>query len=277
MALSTTICGDGHPIVLLPWFAHDGAAMAQAFEPVFSADSPWCRIYLDLPGTGSSSPVHATSNAVLDAVSDTVAAVVGDDRPYLLAGCSYGGYLAAAQARRTPAQLAGLRLVCTGIRIQPGSRNLAGVTPSTPEPDWLDGVPADLHEHFTHAIGRQTRPVAARIARTFTADRTNDEDYLQTLRTTGFSLTEEVAGRPCDAPTTILSGRADRSLAFPTRWTRSPTTRGQVSLHWTEWGITCRSKNRNASRSWSTTGSIRSNRAAGCTDHRGNRVATVRH
>jgi pimeloyl-ACP methyl ester carboxylesterase len=107
-------------------------------------DSPWQRIYLDLPGTGGSSPVEPSSDAVLDAVSETVRSILGSD-PYLLAGCSYGGYLAAALARRTPAQVAGLLLVCTGTKIQPETRNLSGVRPATPEPGWLDGVPVDLN------------------------------------------------------------------------------------------------------------------------------------
>jgi pimeloyl-ACP methyl ester carboxylesterase len=209
MVLTTQTHGDGDPVVCLPWFGHDGAAMAQAFEPVFAASSRWRRIYLDLPGTGSSAPVHPTSDAVLDAVGETVSSLVGDE-PYLLAGCSYGGYLAAAQARRAAAQVTGLLLVCTGTKLDPSMRNLSGVAPATPEPGWLDGVPADLHGYFGRAIGCQTREVADRIVATFTASAPTDDEYLEALRSTGYELTGDDLTARFGAPTLVMTGRNDQ-------------------------------------------------------------------
>jgi hypothetical protein len=119
------------------------SAMARAFGPVRAR----LALAAHLPRPTRDRRLVAgepSSDAVLDAVSETVRSILGSD-PYLLAGCSYGGYLAAALARRTPAQVAGLLLVCTGTKIQPETRNLSGVRPATPEPGWLDGVPVDLH------------------------------------------------------------------------------------------------------------------------------------
>jgi pimeloyl-ACP methyl ester carboxylesterase len=213
MALSTTIHGDGDPIVVLPWFSHDGAAMAQAFEPVFTDSAPWQRIYLDLPGTGASPPVEPTSDAVLDAVGETIAGLLGDRR-YLLAGCSYGGHLAAAQARRDAPQVAGLLLVCSGPKLDPAMRNLSGVIESTPEPDWLDGVPTELHGYFEHAVGHQTREVADRVAAVFATAAPTDEDYLTTLRSTAFPLSAQDAPDSVDSPTLMLVGRTDRVAGY---------------------------------------------------------------
>jgi pimeloyl-ACP methyl ester carboxylesterase len=213
MVLSTGVLGDGQPIVCLPWFGHDGTAMAQAFEPVFAGSSRWRRIYVDPPGTGQSSPVEPTSDAVLDAVGETVQSLVGDD-PFLLAGCSYGGYLAAALARRAPAQVAGLLLVCTGSKLDPSTRNLSGVRPATPEPGWLDGVPVELHGYFGRSIGCQTRAVADRIAATFVAGVPTDDDYLKTLRSTGYELTHDDLTAPFDGPTLVLAGRNDQIAGY---------------------------------------------------------------
>ena len=85
--------------------------MAAAFEPVFAGAGDLCRIYIDLPGTGDSPPVEPHSDAVLEAVEETIESMIGA-APFLLAGCSYGGYLAAGLARRTPTHIAGLLLVC---------------------------------------------------------------------------------------------------------------------------------------------------------------------
>jgi pimeloyl-ACP methyl ester carboxylesterase len=213
MVLSTHIHGDGDPIVLLPWFGHDGAAMAQAFEPVFTEPSPWQRIYVDLPGTGASPPVEPTSDAVLDAVRETIEALIGSRR-YLLAGCSYGGHLAAAQARRAAAQTAGLLLVCSGPKLDPTTRNLSGVLESTPEPNWLDGVPTELHGYFDRSIGRQTRDVADRIAAVFASAAPTDEDYLSALRSTGFELSPRDVPESFDEPTLMLVGRTDRIAGY---------------------------------------------------------------
>ena len=221
MVLSTRVFGEGRPIVLLPWFSLDSAVMATAFEPVFAAVSPadsssdpgWRRIYLDLPGTGGSPPVAPTSDAVLDAVGDTVESVVGAE-PYLLAGCSYGGYLATGLARRAPAQVAGLLLVCSGVRIRPEQRNLAGAGASTPQPGWLDQVPVPLHGHFEQAVGLQTTAVARRMAEAFAINGSTDDSYLATLRSTGYPLSDEDSSEPFGGNVMVLTGRQDRVAGY---------------------------------------------------------------
>jgi pimeloyl-ACP methyl ester carboxylesterase len=209
--LSTRIRGEGRPIVLLPWFSLDQAVMAAAFEPVFAATTGWRRIYLDLPGTGGSSAaaVGPLSDAVLDAVQETVESVLGP-RPFLLAGCSYGGYLAAGLARRIPARIPGLLLVCSGVRIRPDGRNLSRALPSTPEPHWLDDVLPELHEHFGHAIGNQTRSVATRTGQALRLNGPTDDDYLDALHSAGYPLSDEESPYRFDGTVSILAGRRDR-------------------------------------------------------------------
>jgi pimeloyl-ACP methyl ester carboxylesterase len=99
--------GTGRSLVVLPWFGFDHAVMEAAFEPVFAGITGWRRIYVDLPGTGALMPVEPSSDAVLAAVSATVSEIIGGDGSALVAGCSYGGYLAAGLARRTPTLVSG--------------------------------------------------------------------------------------------------------------------------------------------------------------------------
>jgi pimeloyl-ACP methyl ester carboxylesterase len=195
--------------VLLPWFGLDHAVMAAAFEPVFASTTGVCRIYMDLPGTGESPPAEPNSDAVLAAVEETVESMMGA-APFLLAGCSYGGYLAAGLARRAPTQIPGLLLVCPGVKIRPDQRNLSRVLPSTPQPQWLADVPGELHQHFSHGIGCQTRSVANRIAQVFQRNGPTDEDYLAALRSTGYQLSDEDSPRLFDGNVTIVAGRRDR-------------------------------------------------------------------
>jgi pimeloyl-ACP methyl ester carboxylesterase len=213
MSLHVHTQGEGQPIVVLPSFSLDHNAMAEAIEPVFAATAGWSRLYVDLPGTGASPPGEPRSDAVLDDVVRTIDAVLGDQR-FLVAGWSYGGYLAAGLARRFPQRVGGLLLVCTGVKIRPHERNLTGVLPSTAEPGWLADVPENLHDHFTHAIGCQTAAVAKRVAAVLARNGPTDEPYLAALRADGFALSDEDVPTAYSAPVCILAGRRDRVAGY---------------------------------------------------------------
>jgi pimeloyl-ACP methyl ester carboxylesterase len=187
--------------------------MVAAFEPVFSDLAGWRRIYLDLPGTGASPPSSARSDAVLDAVAATVDEMLDGDR-FLLAGCSYGGYLAAGLVRRMPQRVVGLLAVCAGVKIRPEERNLFGVLPSAPQPQWLANVPMALHGHFSQAIGRQTRAVADRVAHAFAGCGPTDDDYLNELRAKGYPLSDEGDDVPFEGTVMLLAGRRDRIAGY---------------------------------------------------------------
>lgn len=221
MVLPVRILGTGPPVVLLPWFGLDQAVMAAAFEPVFAATSGWCRIYVDLPGTGQSPAIEPRCDAVLETVLETVGPITR--APFLVAGCSYGGYLAAGLARRAPAQVAGLLMVCPGVKILPADRNLDHVLPSEPEPGWLRDVPTELHDHFSRGIRNQTGPVASRVARA--------------LRLAGpTELTWPYCGRP--ATSFLMRGQPAVSMATspssPAALTGSPA----ISTSSTHWPVT---------------------------------------
>jgi pimeloyl-ACP methyl ester carboxylesterase len=210
MVLAVRERGVGRPIVLLPWFGLDGGVTELAFEPAFAEPTGWRRIYVDLPGTGRSAAVTPNSDAVLDAVRDTVESLPS----FLLAGCSYGGHLAAGLAQRDPERVEGLLLVCAGVKIRPADRNLARLVPSTPRPHWLDDVPEALREHFAHGVGRQSRSVARRVLDAFTANAPSDEDYLGLLRSTGYRLSDEHAPAVYGGPATLVAGRRDRIVGY---------------------------------------------------------------
>lgn len=123
MDLAHETFGTGAPVVCLPGFGADRSVAATAFEPVFSARTGWRRIYVDLPGCGDSPAGPATSAGIVDELSAFVDRRCGAE-PVLLVGWSYGAYLAAPLARRRPADVRGLLLVCPGVRISSGDRDL---------------------------------------------------------------------------------------------------------------------------------------------------------
>jgi pimeloyl-ACP methyl ester carboxylesterase len=204
--------GAGSPVLVLPSFGFTQRATAAVFEPTLSQVSGLERLYVDLPGTGGSPPVEPSSEAVLESVIETADHFEG--RPFLVVGWSYGGFLALALARRLPASVRGLLLVCTAPKVHPDERDLTDTLDSCAERGWLDGVDTDLHDHFRVAVGRQEREVADRIAATLALNGARNDRYLTRLRTEGFVLSDQEAPTRLDIPINVLAGRRDRIAGF---------------------------------------------------------------
>lgn len=187
--------------------------MAEAVEPVFLDVPGWRRLYFDLPGTGGSPAGEPLSDVVLDEVVGAIRAEL-DDQRFGIVGWSYGGYLAAGLTRRLVRQVSGLMMVCTGFKIRPEDRDLAGVLASASEPGWLVDAPHSLHEHLAHAVGCQTADVARRITAALSRNGPTDEAYLASLRSDGFALSDEDEPTLCEAPVCLLAGRRDRVVGY---------------------------------------------------------------
>ncbi len=200
-------------MVCLPWFGLDRSVTAMALEPAMAGCPDWRRVYVDLPGCGGSPPGPEDSDGVVDVVAELIEQEIRSPR-VLLAGCSYGGYIAAALARRMPERIAGLLLVCSGIKIRKEDRDLpddAGVA----QPDnWLAAVPGGLREHLSLALGNRTPEIAQRVAAVLAASRRGDEDYLQRLRADGYQVSDEGSDAVFAGPTLVVAGRQDRIAGY---------------------------------------------------------------
>ena len=209
MALYAETRGTGHPVICLPPFAADRSMMIAALEPAFVGSANWQRTYVDLPGCGRSPAGPEHSDGVVDAVLDLIDRRYGD-RGCLLAGWSYGGYLAAALARRQPWRFGGLLLICPGVRAAPADRTLPPA-PTDPGPDgWLRRVPAHLVDQIVGAVGNRRPEVAERVAAALAAMEPTDTAYLDRLRSGGFRLSDEGSAVGYPGPVCLVTGRDDR-------------------------------------------------------------------
>jgi pimeloyl-ACP methyl ester carboxylesterase len=201
----------GPPAVCLPWFGTSRVTTREAFGPALTR-APLRLIYPDLPGHGDAPALpEATSEAVLAAVVTFIEEQV--QGPVLLAGASYGGYLAAAVARRRPDLVLGLLLVCPGVR---RDRDLPAEPDVPADADWLDGAPAGLHDHLERAVGHRTRAVVQRILAGLEAGGPGDEEYQAALQGgDGYFLTDEDDDSAVfDRPVAVVTGRQDRIVGF---------------------------------------------------------------
>ncbi|MFI6757851.1 alpha/beta fold hydrolase [Micromonospora sp. NPDC050417] len=199
--------GSGLPMLCLPGFSLARSAMVAALEPALAAGPGVRRIYLDLPGTGQSPGGPPNSDGVLDWIGEVVDREIGSE-PFLVAGWSYGGYLAAALARRRPEQVGGLLLICHGTKILRADRDVPVAPVVSEEADWLVEVPPDLRAHLAVALGNRTRETAGRVAGVLVASGPGDEEYLERLRA-GYQLADEDSTLVFSGPTSIVTGRQD--------------------------------------------------------------------
>lgn len=154
---------SGPVVVCLPMFGMTRAATAAAFTPAF-AGAGLREVYPDLPGHGDSpAGCPAASQAVLDAVCAWLDRHVG--APVLLAGASYGAYLAAGIARQRPEIVRGLLLVCPGVKMSRGSRNLPEIEAPEAPTDWLDGAPPNYAHTLTRLWATAHRLSSRRCSR----------------------------------------------------------------------------------------------------------------
>jgi pimeloyl-ACP methyl ester carboxylesterase len=110
------IHGEGYPLISLHGFSPDRRWMSGCLEPIFEHRSGWQRIYPDLPGMGKTPGKEWITNSdqMLDIVLDFIDQVIPSER-FVLAGDSYGGYLARGIIYRRPAVVDGLLLICPMI------------------------------------------------------------------------------------------------------------------------------------------------------------------
>ena len=210
---------DGVPVVCLPSFSTDRGVTEAAFDQPLAAAGGLRRCYVDLPGHGESPAGPPDSDGIVDAVSGLLDQELPDQR-FLLAGWSYGAYLAMALARRRPGDVAGMLLVCPGIRIGIGERDLPPGPDGPDEVGWLDDVPDYLRAHLSTALGHRTREVARRVSAVLTGSGPGDEAYRERLRATGYPLTDEDSAVPFGGPVTIVTGRQDGIVGYADQFRR---------------------------------------------------------
>ncbi|MEU5781669.1 alpha/beta fold hydrolase [Micromonospora lupini] len=203
----------GPEVVCLPMFGMTRAATTTAFGPAL-AGADLRETYLDLPGHGDT---PATCPPTSQALLDTVCAWLDHhvDAPVLLAGASYGAYLAAGIARQRPDLVRGLLLVCPGITIAPASRTLPEHRPPPGPAGWLDDAPTDLRTHLDTALGHRTPTVVATVLAALRSGGPGDDTFQQTLRTSpGYALPDETTDTPYDGPVSVLTGRQDHIVGY---------------------------------------------------------------
>src|SRR5438105_13025526 len=127
--------GAGRPIVMVPGRPRDHRVMLRFMEPLFAQRDGWLRLYPDLPGTGRTpgSDRLATHDQMLDAMLAFIDTVIPGQR-FVLAGLSYGGYLARGVVYHRAASIDGLLLCAPQVKADPADAQLPPRTAIVEDP-----------------------------------------------------------------------------------------------------------------------------------------------
>jgi pimeloyl-ACP methyl ester carboxylesterase len=208
--------GAGRTIVLLHGGGTDHRLMTHAFEPAFAGREGWLRLYPDLPGMGRTPAADwiRGEDDMLAVVEGFVDAVAGGRR-IVLAGGSYGGYLALGFVHRRPADLEGLLLVAPALRTADPAP-----LPAHQVFERDEAVVASLQEDERGWEGRSVAQTAANLEFFRTAVmpgvRIADQAFLERLDA-GPNLSIDVGkplASPFSGPTLIIAGRQDNVVGW---------------------------------------------------------------
>ena len=199
--------------VFLHGFPLDHRSAVASFEPAFAARPGWRRVYCDFPGMGRTRAPEwvASSDDVLRVTAAFVDAVVPG--PYVVGGCSFGGYIAAGLAAADPERVNGLALIVPMV-LPHAKREVAvhsvlyrepGVTGSE-----MDDAMSVIITAETVRRNRDEIEVALADADQDAVDRIGE-------RYEG-SFPLVPASGPYEHPALVITGRQDHVLGFNDQW-----------------------------------------------------------
>lgn len=214
--------GQGQPVLLIHGYTVDHRLMSGSLEPIFETVPGYRRIYIDLPGMGmtKSAPWITNSDVMLDVVLEFIDQVMPGER-FLLAGESYGGYLARGIVNRIPDRVAGVYLLCAAVITDVGRRTLPEHRALKTDAGLIARLTPKDAEAFTGINVVQTEDVWQRFRdQILTGIQLADMPFLKQFRETGYAFTFDAdkLEKPFEGPSLLLMGRQDAVVGYRDAW-----------------------------------------------------------
>jgi pimeloyl-ACP methyl ester carboxylesterase len=211
--------GAGRPIVILPGQPSDHRLMERFMEPAFAGREGWLRIYPDLPGTGQSPAAErlASAEGMLGAMLAFIDSVIAGQR-FVLAGLSYGGYLARGVMYHRAAQVDGLLLCVPQVRADPAAGQLPPRQAVVADP----ALAAQLGP-IANLMVVQNAPMADALREIVAQVRLADQDFLERVEAAGsFAADVDHPPTPYERPTLLITARQDHICGYQDAWDLLP-------------------------------------------------------
>ncbi|MGD9147108.1 MAG: alpha/beta hydrolase [Anaerolineae bacterium] len=213
--------GQGRPIIMLHGWPIDHRHILSFLEPLFERREGWKRIYPDLPGMGNTPGKDwlTHQDQMLDITLEFIDQVAPGQR-FVLAGTSYGGYLARGLVHRRAEMIDGLLLTVPLIRAPENERTLPPHVTLVEDPVLLASLEPDEREVLLEMAVVQSRELLESIrADIFPAFETADHEFLSRLRENyAFSFDVDALTEPFPGPALFLMGRQDATCGYRDAW-----------------------------------------------------------
>jgi pimeloyl-ACP methyl ester carboxylesterase len=207
--------GSGRPIVMLQGRPSDHRVMARLMEPLFTQRHGWQRIYPDLPGTGRTPAADrlATHDQMLNEMLAFIDTIIPGQR-FVLAGLSYGGYLARGVVYHREALIDGVMLCAPQVKGDPAQAHLPPRTALVEDPELVAdlGPGASLVVVQSPSVIEQVRELFAEVA-------IADHPFNDRLEESApYSFDVDTLPAPFGRPTLIIAARQDNLCGYRDAW-----------------------------------------------------------
>ena len=213
------IKGEGTPLICVHGFQLDHRVMKGCLEPVFACTPGFKRIYFDLPGMGRTKIPKGfrTADQILELVMAFIDAVLAPGEKFVIAGESYGGYIARAVIRKMPERVLGAFLLCPVIFAPPSERSLPPHTVLEKDEGITDGLDFFDRSQFEANIVIQTGEVWRRFRdQVLCGIKAADTGALDEIwnGAYGFFGGADDFEAPYEGPSLVICGKNDSTVGY---------------------------------------------------------------
>lgn len=208
--------GEGRPLLVIHGWQGDHRYMMADLEEVFDDSPGWRRVYIDLPGHGTTPAPDwlRNPNQMVDILIELVIALFGEE-PFAVAGNSWGGMFSLALVRLLPEQVLGAGFLVPYLLDAAGNVDTPTHVTIITAPEAFDDLEPD-EEWIPERLVEQSRRAVELIRRDdMPSIRDADQAFLhryESERQRPAIL--DSTGIPFLRPSLILTGRQDATVGF---------------------------------------------------------------
>lgn len=219
--LSAREIGEGLPVLIIHGWQMDGRVEELDFEPIFNTTPGLRRIYVDLPGMGTTAANNVKDlDEIYHRLVQFIDSRLGRSR-FLLIGSSCGGYLARAIAQQYIERVDGLILRVPLIEPKDGVRDLDAFQPLVANEQLMSDMSAEDRTLLGNVLVQTPAYVQALKAKyeevILPAQKAADNKVLDPIRADPHRYQLSVSldeSAKFFAPTLIVCGRHDETVGY---------------------------------------------------------------
>lgn len=222
MQIHYEVIGEGKPVIMLHGCACDYRLMLGCMEPVFNMCEGYQRIYIDLPGMGETkAPLSVgSSDKIMELLITFIKRVTKGS--FLIAGESYGGYLARGILTRLSQDIDGFLMICPVIVPGHNLRNVPGKEVLQYDEEFLRGLSADERESYRGYAVVANQDIFLRYQEEILPGlKMADSSFIEKLQNDyAFSFDVDRKSRELrfEKPVLLLAGRQDNCVGYQDLW-----------------------------------------------------------